>query len=210
MSDFFDPSILDLDPFQSLIRYSSSGYGEDSHIMPLFPPPQPAQHIRIHHPFKQQQQHKDSTNHHFQPGEDSEIALPGSQLELDEPKRFTRFTNAQRKVLEFHFNNGDYWPTKRMREKLADALQVPQRKVQIWFQNQRAKHKDLLANQPCPLSPSSESEEDRAIQQDLELLKKLERKEAKSDKQKHRHSHPSSVSSYERFLLNSKTFPRQL
>jgi hypothetical protein len=210
MSDFFDPSILDLDPFQSLI-HQSSGFGEDSHLIPLFPPPTTPgqQHLRIQHPFKQQMHQKDSTIHYFQPGEDSESALvPGSQLELDEPKRFTRFSNVQRKVLEFHFNNGDYWPTKRMREKLADALQVPQRKVQIWFQNQRAKHKDLLANQPCPPSPSSETEEDRAIENDLQLLKKLEQKEGRSQQKQRRQ--PNSSSSYEHFLLNSKPFPRLL
>eukprot|EP00475_Leptophrys_vorax_P020612 TRINITY_DN2823_c0_g1_i1.p1 TRINITY_DN2823_c0_g1~~TRINITY_DN2823_c0_g1_i1.p1 ORF type:complete len:365 (-),score=69.30 TRINITY_DN2823_c0_g1_i1:41-1135(-) len=106
---------------------------------------------------------------------DSPPVLSNLFVSKDELKRFRRFSSSQRKVLEFHFNNGDYWPSKSMRDKLSLALKVPQRKIQIWFQNQRAKFKEMLANKPCPQGALSDEVENLIIERDLQMYRLLER-----------------------------------
>jgi hypothetical protein len=121
-----------------------------------------------------------STNakRNFQVNDDVLLLSNAPSFESSSDKRFTRFTGDQKKMLEFHFSRGDYWPSRRIREKLAAVLNVPQRKVQIWFQNQRAKMKDTISTDS--ITPAlSEEEEDRIFEQDLQFLSSLEQMKLK-------------------------------
>jgi hypothetical protein len=58
---------------------------------------------------------------------------------LSRKRRYQRLQPWQKLVLSQHFVAGDYWPSRDTREALANQLGIDQRKVQIWFQNERAK-----------------------------------------------------------------------
>ncbi|KAI9311855.1 homeobox domain-containing protein [Dichotomocladium elegans] len=64
-------------------------------------------------------------------------ASPSSQ-----PKKRTRVTPSQLTILEETFSISAT-PDSKMRKQLADKLQMPERSIQIWFQNRRAKVKML-------------------------------------------------------------------
>src|SRR5690349_19646545 len=54
-------------------------------------------------------------------------------------RRYQRLMPWQKQLLAKHFLSGDFWPSRETREALAQQLGIDQRKVQIWFQNERAK-----------------------------------------------------------------------
>lgn len=60
----------------------------------------------------------------------------------DESKKRTRVTPAQLTVLEETFSRSAT-PDSKMRKQLAYKLEMPERSIQIWFQNRRAKVKML-------------------------------------------------------------------
>ncbi|KAG2201694.1 hypothetical protein INT46_007146 [Mucor plumbeus] len=60
----------------------------------------------------------------------------------DDSKKRTRVTPSQLSVLEETFNVSAT-PDSKMRKQLAFKLQMPERSIQIWFQNRRAKVKML-------------------------------------------------------------------
>lgn len=57
----------------------------------------------------------------------------------------TILTTSQNNFLYSMFEK-DAFPATEVREELARSIGVPQKTVQIWFQNQRQKHKHLLMN----------------------------------------------------------------
>ncbi|KAI8387510.1 hypothetical protein BD560DRAFT_430695 [Blakeslea trispora] len=67
---------------------------------------------------------------------------PSSQTHLDDSKKRTRVTPSQLSVLEQTFSVSAT-PDSKMRKQLAFKLQMPERSIQIWFQNRRAKVKML-------------------------------------------------------------------
>lgn len=64
------------------------------------------------------------------------------QQQPDDSKKRTRVTPSQLTVLEETFNVSAT-PDSKMRKQLAFKLQMPERSIQIWFQNRRAKVKML-------------------------------------------------------------------
>lgn len=64
------------------------------------------------------------------------------QQQNDDSKKRTRVTPAQLTVLEETFSLSAT-PDSKMRKQLAHKLQMPERSIQIWFQNRRAKVKML-------------------------------------------------------------------
>jgi hypothetical protein len=63
-------------------------------------------------------------------------------LSSDDSKKRTRVTPSQLTILEETFNVSAT-PDSKMRKQLAFKLQMPERSIQIWFQNRRAKVKML-------------------------------------------------------------------
>jgi hypothetical protein len=69
-------------------------------------------------------------------------STPPLQQQSDDSKKRTRVTPSQLTVLEETFNVSAT-PDSKMRKQLAFKLQMPERSIQIWFQNRRAKVKML-------------------------------------------------------------------
>jgi hypothetical protein len=75
----------------------------------------------------------------------SEITTPSlheRQQSVDDSKKRTRVTPSQLTILEETFTV-TATPDSKMRKQLASKLDMPERSIQIWFQNRRAKVKML-------------------------------------------------------------------
>lgn len=62
-----------------------------------------------------------------------------SSMANSRKRKYQRLVPWQKQILSNHFTAGDFWPTRETREALAEQLGLDQRKVQVWFQNERAK-----------------------------------------------------------------------
>ena len=68
--------------------------------------------------------------------------VPAANTPSSQPKKRTRVTPSQLTILEETFALSAT-PDSKMRKQLAQKLQMPERSIQIWFQNRRAKVKML-------------------------------------------------------------------
>jgi hypothetical protein len=84
----------------------------------------------------------------------------GSSSESLSKKKRQRTTPEQLDVLEQYFET-DKMPSQQIRTDLAKKLGMSSRRVQIWFQNKRAKLK-RIAGQPSGRSPDVSSDSDSA------------------------------------------------
>lgn len=76
------------------------------------------------------------------PNESSEPPKPTTTHSTPTPRKRTRATPEQLAVLEKTFSTNPT-PNSRVREQLANELGMPDRSIQIWFQNRRAKVKNM-------------------------------------------------------------------
>lgn len=76
------------------------------------------------------------------PSSPSPLASAKQNPTPSQPKKRTRVTPSQLSVLEETFAISAT-PDSKMRKQLAQRLQMPERSIQIWFQNRRAKVKML-------------------------------------------------------------------
>lgn len=74
--------------------------------------------------------------------ESSEPPRPTTTHSTPTPRKRTRATPEQLAVLEKAFSTNPT-PNSRVREQLANELGMPDRSIQIWFQNRRAKVKNM-------------------------------------------------------------------
>ncbi|VDO22332.1 Uncharacterized protein BM_BM10923 [Brugia malayi] len=61
------------------------------------------------------------------------------------PRRRTAFTDQQLSLLENAFQKCQY-PKMDVRMKLASEVQLPEKRIQVWFKNRRAKYRKRLRN----------------------------------------------------------------
>ncbi|ESO03301.1 hypothetical protein HELRODRAFT_127841, partial [Helobdella robusta] len=64
----------------------------------------------------------------------------------------------QQQQLEACFNNDNHYPSKQLRNELSTRLNISQNKLEIWFQNRRAKqrrmeHTKKRPGRPCLANP---------------------------------------------------------
>jgi hypothetical protein len=62
---------------------------------------------------------------------------------MDIKRRNQKFTNKEIELLNFIFKQS-HKPNKQTRVRLANLFLKPERSIQIWFQNKRARQKKIL------------------------------------------------------------------
>uniref|UniRef100_UPI0037E7E741 homeobox expressed in ES cells 1 n=1 Tax=Semicossyphus pulcher TaxID=241346 RepID=UPI0037E7E741 len=100
--------------------------------------------LKLHRPWTEIAAEKEnrgsslcSTQQHHHPHQQQNSARPTSNWYIGRRPR-TAFTNSQVKVLESVFQINCY-PGIQLREQLAGRLDLDEDRIQIWFQNRRAK-----------------------------------------------------------------------
>lgn len=87
------------------------------------------------------QQYHDKTMFSIPPPPPLGVPPPSFDRDISPPRKRTRTSPEQLAVLEKEFRTNPS-PNNRVREQLAHQLCMPERSIQIWFQNRRAKVKN--------------------------------------------------------------------
>ncbi|KAI9492071.1 hypothetical protein BDB00DRAFT_873714 [Zychaea mexicana] len=112
-------------------------------VVPPLPPPLPAHHHHHHHHQQQQQRQPSSSSSSTTTTTTTTTTTPTPTNEgTPPPRKRTRATPEQLAVLEKTFSVNPS-PNNRVREQLSRELGMSERSIQIWFQNRRAKVKNL-------------------------------------------------------------------
>lgn len=100
----------------------------------------PPQHHQTY-PFNPQQYHDKNTMFAIPPPPPLVVPPPPFDRDISPPRKRTRTSPEQLAILEKLFSTNPS-PNNRIREQLSLQLGMPERSIQIWFQNRRAKVKN--------------------------------------------------------------------